>query len=155
MTEQTNTTPVVELSLRELKLADLREDLGKAQEKVNTIQSKITALENEAANEDAIAALTQGSPVAYVYGRAANKRILSGTVVATNKNDKGVLQIKVSYGEGFDAEFHVIDSSALLMTTAQVEEAQASIDEAKAEAAKNTPAPQADGQNGTEEPTNG
>lgn len=148
MTE--NTTATETLSLRQLKLNDLREDLVAAQAKVNTIQSKITSLENEEANEDAIAALSAGSPVAYVYGRALNKRILSGTVVATAKNDKGVLQLKVSYGEGFDAEFHVIDAAALLMTTAQVEAAQAAIDEAKAEAAKNTPAPQAEGQNGTE-----
>lgn len=120
----------------EAKLAELREDLAKAQERVNKINEKIAALEAGAANVAAIEALTAGDAVAYVYGRALNKRVLNGTVAATKKNEKGLVQLKVSHGEGFDAEFHLIDSSALLFSAAEVAAAQASIDAAIAEAAK-------------------
>lgn len=120
----------------EAKIAELREDRAVAMLKVTKIDERIAALEALEANTATIEALVAGNGVAYVYGRAANKRVLSGTVAATKKNDKGVVQLKVSHGEGFDAEFHLIDSSALLFTMADVETAQFEIELAKEEAEK-------------------
>ena len=111
----------------EVKLAELREDRAKAMEKVEKIDAKIEALLKSEQNAAEIAALTAGDNVAYVYGRAANKRILSGVIRATNTNDKGVRQFKVEFGTGFDAEFHLIDQNALLMSVEEVQAAEAEI----------------------------
>jgi len=131
-----NETTTQTFSHTEVKLAELREDRLKAMEKVNKIDEKIAALENAAANAAAIEALKAGDAVAYVYGRALNKRVLSGTVAATKKNEKGIVQLKVEHGEGFDAEFHLIDATALLFSSEEIEKAQADIDAAKAAAEK-------------------
>lgn len=136
MSNDTNTAEQTQFSHTEVKLNELREDRAKALEKVAKIDEKIAALENAAANEAAIEALKAGDAVAYVYGRALNKRVLSGTVSATKKNDKGIVQLKVEHGEGFDAEFHLIDATALLFSSEEIEKAQADIDAAKAAAEK-------------------
>lgn len=121
------------VSHRDAKLADLREDLEKAIAKATKIDEKIKDLEREIANESIIDNLAAGDTVTYVYGRAANRRVLSGTVRASGKNDKGVTQIKVEYGDGLDAEFQLIDASALLFNADDVAAAQAAIDQANAE----------------------
>ena len=92
------------------------------------IEAAIAKLDAAQANVAAIEALKEGDNVAYIYGRAANKRILSGTVAATKKNEKGAVQLKVEHGTGFDAEFHLIDSTALLFTAEEIEAAQTDID---------------------------
>lgn len=127
-------TEAATVSHTEVKLAELREDRAKAMEKVHKIDAKIEALEKAEQNAAAVAALSDGDSIAYIYGRAANKRVLSGVIRATNTNDKGVRQFKVEYGTGFDAEFHLIDQNALLMSQEEVEAAQNEID-AAAEAA--------------------
>lgn len=142
-----NTTEQTQFTHYEVKRAELVEDMATAQAKVDKIAAAIAKLDATQANADAIEALVPGATVAYVYGRALNKRVLSGMVAATKKNEKGVVQLKVSHGEGFDAEFHLIDSAALLFTLADIEAAQFDIELAKeeaakaaAEAAKNAPA---------------
>lgn len=119
----------------EAKRAELLEDIAKAQAKVDSLNEKLAKLDAVEANAAAIDALSPGDSVSYVFGRAANRRVLTGVVRATNKNDKGVLQLKVETGEGFDAEFNLIDSSALLMSSDEVIAAQAAIDKAAADAA--------------------
>lgn len=131
-------TEAATVSHTEVKLAELREDRAKAMEKVHKIDQKIEALEKAEQNAAAVAALSEGDNIAYVYGRAANKRVLGGVIRATNTNDKGVRQFKVEYGIGFDAEFHLIDQNALLMSQEEVDAAQSEID-AAAEAAASTP----------------
>lgn len=133
-----NTTPstddTVTISHRDAKLNDLREDLATAQAKVAKIAERIAALELEAENEQAIADLKPGAEVSYTYGRAANRRILSGVVRFVGTNDKGVVQLKVETGTGFDSEFNLIDASALLITAEQIIAAQEAIDLVVAEA---------------------
>lgn len=132
MTENTNEQTI---SHRDAKLKDLREDIAELNAKIEKKQAQILLLEQEATNEAAIEALKQGDSVAYVYGRALNKRVLSGTVLIAGKTDKGAVQLKVQFGDGFDAEFHLIDGTSLLFTAEQVEAAQSEIDKAKADAA--------------------
>ncbi|UGL62991.1 hypothetical protein [Xanthomonas phage R3-22-T1] len=118
----------------EAKRVELLEDIAKAQAKVDGLTEKLAKLDAVEANSAAIEALSAGDAVSYVFGRALNKRVLSGVVVATGKNDKGVLQLKVQTGEGLDAELNLIDSSALLMSAEEVLKAQEEIDKAIAEA---------------------
>jgi hypothetical protein len=124
----TDTNDQSQFTHYKVKRAELVEDRAAAQAKVEKIDAAIAKLDAQQANVDAIEALKSGDNVAYVYGRAANKRILSGTVAATKKNDKGAVQLKVEHGTGFDAEFHLIDSSALLFTAEEIEAAQTDID---------------------------
>lgn len=118
----------------EAKRAELLEDISKAQAKVDALTDKLAKLDAVEANSAAIEALTAGDAISYVFGRALNKRVLSGVIIATGKNDKGVLQLKVQTGEGLDAELNLIDSSALLLTADEVVAAQAEIDKAIADA---------------------
>ncbi len=119
---------------RDEKIKDLREDLVALQEKMDKKAAQLQALVTEAENEEAIANLSEGDTVSYAFGRAATRRIRSGVIRATTTNEKGVVQLKVETGEGFDSEFNIIDSSAVLLTPEQIEAEQARIDEARAKA---------------------
>lgn len=119
----------------EVKRAELLEDIATAEAKVSKLKAQLAKLDAAQNNAAAIEALAPGDEVAYVYGRALNKRVLDGRVAAVKKNDKGVVQLKVEHGEGFDAEFHLIDETALLFTSEEVEAAQFEIELAKEEAA--------------------
>lgn len=139
MTEETN------VSFREAKAADIREDIAALEAKLAKKREQLVALESEGENEKAVADLKTGDNVAYVYGRGEKRRVLSGEVRAKATNEKGVTQLKVEYGTGLDAEFHLIDAAALLFTNDQIEATQKSIEESiaalreaneKAEAAK-------------------
>lgn len=132
MSNDTTTT----VSHYEVKRAELLEDIATAEAKVSKLQAQLAKLDAAQTNAAAIEALAAGDEVAYVYGRALNKRVLNGRIAATKKNDKGVVQLKVEHGEGFDAEFHLIDATALLFTSEEVEAAQFEIELAKEEAAK-------------------
>jgi hypothetical protein len=129
----TDTAPV---SHYEAKRIELVEDIAAAQAKVDKLIASLAKLDAGQANAAAIEALTAGDSVAYVFGRGDKRRVLNGIVRATNKNDKGVLQLKVETGEGFDAEFNLIDSAALLLSAEEVEAAQQEIEKAKADAAE-------------------
>lgn len=131
--EQNNEQQTV--SHAEAKLAELREDLTKALEKAQKIQDKIDGFEREQANAAQIEALAAGQQVAYVYGRALNKRVLSGTVRYVGKNDKGALLLKVETGEGFDIETHLIDAASLLLSNEDIQKANAELEAARTEAA--------------------
>lgn len=130
----TTTTAPAPIKHRDAKIADLNADIADLRKKIERKEEQRTLLEQEAANEQAISELAEGSKVAYLYGRALNKRVLQGTVRYVGTNDKNVTQLKVETGEGLDAEFNLIDASALLLTVEQVEAAQAEIDKAKADA---------------------
>ena len=137
LNENTNaaaTTDTAVVSHYEDKRVELVEDIAKAQTRVDKLVEQLTKLDAAEQYAAAIEALTAGDAVSYVYGRALNKRVLSGVVIATGKNDKGVLQLKVQTGEGLDAELNLIDSSALLMSADDVLKAQEEIDKAIAEA---------------------
>lgn len=119
---------------RDAKIEDLREDIVKLQAQQQRKQDQLDALLMEAENEQAIANLSDGDAISYAFGRAATRRIRSGVVRAVAENDKGLVQIKVETGEGFESEFNIIDASAVLLTPEQVETEQARIDAAQAAA---------------------
>lgn len=133
MTENTTTENV---NFRDVMAAQLAEDIAKAEAKLQKLRDKLANFENEAANEERIAALAEGDAISYGYGRAATRKIRSGIIRAVAKNDKGLVQLKVETGEGFESEFNIIDSGAVLFTTEQLEAEQARIDAAVKEAAE-------------------
>lgn len=122
------------VSHRDAKIAELREDIAALDAKRQKLEQQIAKLERESADAAKIEQLAPGTEVTYVYGRAANKRIKNGVVRIVGKTEKGVVQLKVETGEGFDAEFHLIDSSALILNDEDFALAQAEIDKAVAEA---------------------
>lgn len=112
---------------RDERIKDLREDIA-------ALEAKLNALLQDAANEEAIANIEAGSEVAYVYGRAPQRRVLSGVVRAAGKNAAGLLQLKVEFGSGLDAEFHLIDAGSLLLNADQIDAAKVASEQANAEA---------------------
>lgn len=116
---------------RDEKIKDIREDIEKLMEKVQKKEDQLAVLVQEAENEEAINNLTDGDAISYVFGRAATRRIRNGVVRAVAENDKGLVQIKVETGEGFESEFNIIDASAVLLTPEQVQAEQDRIDEAQ------------------------
>lgn len=133
MTENTTTENV---NFRDVMAAQLAEDIAKVEAKLQKLLDKKANFENEIANEERIAALAEGDTISYGYGRAATRKIRSGIIRAVAKNDKGLVQLKVETGEGFESEFNIIDSGSILFTAEQVDAEQARIAAAVAEAAE-------------------
>lgn len=75
-----------------------------------------------------------GDAVTFVVGRAATKRIESGSVIFVGDGKTG-LQFNVMTGEGLTSKTQLVGADALLLTVDQVEEVQAEIDAAVAAAA--------------------
>lgn len=134
MTENTAPKKPRVIKHRDEKIKDLREDIAKLEGQMGRKYEQLDALLLEAENEQAIARLADGDAISYAFGRAATRRIRSGVVRAVAENDKGLVQIKVETGEGFESEFNIIDASAVLLTPEQVEAEQARIDAAQAAA---------------------
>lgn len=134
MTENTAPKKPRVVKHRDEKIKDLREDIAKLEGQMGRKYEQLDALLLEAENEQAIARLADGDAISYAFGRAATRRIRSGVVRAVAENDKGLVQIKVETGEGFESEFNIIDASAVLLTPEQVEAEQARIDAAQAAA---------------------
>lgn len=74
----------------------LTEQLVEAEARVETIKQRIAA-------EALINNVDVGDDVEFAYGRAERKRLLRGTVEGKKETDQG-LQLRVTVGEGFDAE---------------------------------------------------
>ena len=131
MTEQTET-----VNFRDVKKAQLAEDIAKLEAKLNAAREKLANIDTEVENEERLAALAEGDAISYAYGRAATRKVRSGVVRAIAKNDKGLVQLKVETGEGFESEFNIIDASSVLFTPEQVEAENAKIAAALVELAE-------------------
>lgn len=88
-------------------IADLKEDIV-------ALQAKLAKLEADKAAEEQLEALAVGDAVSFVYGRADNRRIESGSVIAAGRNDKGVFQFNVLTGEGLTSETKLIGAAAIV-----------------------------------------
>lgn len=123
------------VSFTEVRTAELNEQIEKAEAKVAKLKQQLSDLLAGAENESRIEALAEGDTVSYGYGRAATRKLRNGIIRAIAKNEKGLVQLKVETGEGFESEFNIIDATSLLFTPDQVAAEQARIDAAVAEAA--------------------
>lgn len=95
-TEQPQTT-----TLLDEKINDAREDLVKA-------QAKLDRLLTEKANRDRIEGVSVGANVSFEYGRGEKRRVLQGTVVALGDDDKMGRLLAVQAGEGLDIQTYKI-----------------------------------------------
>lgn len=93
--------------LRDEVLADLREDAAKIAEKIAKIEAEIAA-------EEQLATLVPGDVISFVTGRAENRRIESGTVLASGTTDKGQFQINVMVGKGLNSSTKLVGGSAVV-----------------------------------------
>jgi hypothetical protein len=93
--------------LRDEVLADLREDAAKIAEKIAKIEAEIAA-------EEQLATLVPGDVISFVTGRAENRRVESGTVLASGTTDKGQFQINVMVGEGLTSTTKLVGGSAVV-----------------------------------------
>lgn len=88
-------------------IADLKEDIA-------GLQAKLAKLEADKAAEEQLESLAVGDAVSFVYGRADNRRIESGSIIAAGRNDKGVFQFNVLTGEGLTSETKLIGAAAIV-----------------------------------------
>ena len=93
--------------LRDEVLADLREDAAK-------IAAKIAKIEADIAAEEQLATLMPGDVISFATGRTDNRRIESGTVLASGTTDKGQFQINVMVGEGLTSTTKLVGGSAVV-----------------------------------------
>ena len=95
------------VTLLEAKIEDAREDLAKA-------QTKLDALLAQQANADKITALKVGDSVTFKYGRADKARDLTGTIVAVGTDEKTKATVlAIQTGEGVDIQTVKVLASAV------------------------------------------
>lgn len=75
--------------------------------------AKADALDAAEKAANTLANLSAGDVIEYMYGRGENRKQYAGVVNGVAETDKGK-RVKVTTGEGFDAEIHVIDPSAIV-----------------------------------------
>jgi S-adenosylmethionine synthetase len=104
MTENTNETRT---TLLDEKIKDAREDVAKA-------QAKLDRLLTERANRERIENLAVGTEVSFEYGRGDKRRVLTGTIVAVGDDEKLGRQFAVTAGEGLDIATYKIRATDVL-----------------------------------------
>jgi uncharacterized small protein (DUF1192 family) len=127
-TEQTNETATTKqgargprvVKHRDVKIAELREDIA-------ALQAKLDKLEAEAAAEQQLESLGQGSVVSFVYGRGEKRRVETGTIIASGKNEKGNFQFNVLVGEGLNSTLRLVGAAAIVPPGVTADEFLASL----------------------------
>lgn len=100
------------IAIIDTKLAGIDKDFTAAVEKVSAgFKAKIEKLQAEKAEllvkaegELDLSRVEQGTEVRFTYGRADTRKEYTGTVLGRKAQPKGADLIKVSVGEGFDAQ---------------------------------------------------
>ena len=98
-------------SLLDEKIKDAREDVEKA-------QAKLDRLLIELANRERIEGLTIGTVVKFEYGRGDKRRTLEGTIIAAGDDEKLGKQFAVQAGEGLDIATYKIRAADVLFDEA-------------------------------------
>lgn len=75
--------------------------------------AKLAELESAERAASTLSNLAAGDVIDYMYGRGETRKQYAGVVNGVADTDKGK-RIKVTTGEGFDVEIHVIDPSAIV-----------------------------------------
>lgn len=81
-----------------------RAQLAKIDAAIAKLQAERVTIAAQAEAEIDDSRIEQGTIVTFEYGRAEKRRVLTGTVLGRKAQEKGVDLIKVTVGEGFDAE---------------------------------------------------
>lgn len=100
------------VSYLDAKIADAREDVAKAQAKLNKL-----LVEKE--NRDRLNTIEVGANIKFEYGRGDKRRTLEGTVIATGDDEKLGKLLAVQVGEGLDVQTHKIRAADVLFEDAE------------------------------------
>lgn len=102
-----------------------------------TAIEKFEKAKRESEAQERVRGISQGDAVTFVYGRAVNKRIVSGNVLAAAEGKTG-LQFNVLVGEGIESTTVLVGADALLLDADDIAAAEtqvaADVAEAKAKA---------------------
>ena len=98
-------------SLLDEKIKDAREDVEKA-------QAKLDRLLIELANRERSEGLAVGTVVKFEYGRGDKRRTLEGTIIAAGDDEKLGKQFAVQAGEGLDIATYKIRAADVLFDEA-------------------------------------
>lgn len=93
----------VQLTHNQLKINDTIEDITAAKLKVQALEDKLAALQQQELDAAQYDAVTVGSSVYFNFGRGDKKRLLAGIVTAEGHDAKLGRMLAVSHGEGLDA----------------------------------------------------
>lgn len=100
----------------------IREKIAAREASIVKLQSEIADLNTQLADEVDPAAAVVGAEVTFDYGKAPNRRTLTGIIIgrkdADPANNKTYTQLKVAVGQGFDAEIVVIPVASVTKVTA-------------------------------------
>lgn len=107
MTNEQLPTAAQTTSLLDARINDAREDVAKAQAKLDKL---LTEQENRARIEN----LTTGALIKFEYGRGDKRRVLSGTVIAVGDDPKLGRLLAVHSGEGLDVQTYKIRAADVL-----------------------------------------
>lgn len=110
MSENNNEQPS-KTTLLDEKIKDAREDVEKA-------QAKLDRLLIELANRERIEGLSVGTVVKFEYGRGDKRRTLEGTIIAAGDDEKLGKQFAVQAGEGLDIATYKIRAADVLFDEA-------------------------------------
>ena len=114
MSENNNEQPT-KTTLLDEKIKDAREDVEKA-------QAKLDRLLTELANRERIENLAVGTVVKFEYGRGDKRRVLEGTIIASGDDEKLGRQFAVQAGEGLDIATYKIRASDVQFDTEEASE---------------------------------
>lgn len=90
------------------RISDLKLDIAER-------QAKLDALIRERDSSSLVDAIVVGDTISFEFGRAEKKRVESGTVIATDVNEKGVRQFNVLVGSGLNSKTLLIAGSAVVI----------------------------------------
>lgn len=124
MTEATNTTSAKPVLTKDEKIAAIKAQIAKLELRLFNVENNI--VEPARAKKEVVLPEV-GATVSFVYGRkTANTepQTITGTVVAVKPatevdGKKTPAQVKVSYGEGFDAAFAVVYPAQLTVVNGE------------------------------------
>ena len=105
----TTEAPVKVVKHLDAKIADAREDLEKA-------QARLDVLLLEQKNQDRIVGLKVGDEILFEYGRGEKRRELTGKVIAVGDDEKQGRMLAVQTGEGLDIQTLKIRAADVLFT---------------------------------------
>ena len=92
----------------------LTADIAATEKAIVAAQRRLEKLVQEQSTVGLLDSVVIGSVVTARIGRADTVREVQGTVVASKVEDSGTRKLKLSIGEGFDAEFVVINDSQVI-----------------------------------------
>lgn len=92
----------------------IAEQIAAVETQIAALNTKLTALKAEQAVSEQLANLAKGSRLRVRIGRGDTAREVDSEVLAVSNDEEKGTRIKVVFGEGFDTETSVIQTSQIV-----------------------------------------